>query len=437
MKNIKNTILSITLVVALVFGYLHVLSNWAVGVCAEESDPAQPGVSTSVDQTTSSETTAPEDTTQPSTSVTPDDTTHPTTSTAPDDTTQPTTSTTPDDTTQPTTSTTPSDQSAYTVVFRDWDGSVISSATYSAGESIVVPEDPQRPASGGYRYTFSGWDTEVSLVCVADAEYTAQYTSTKIPKSGDNTLKKLSVNNATISPAFDPAVTNYTARVPFAVSKLDLAVAANDSKAKVSTSNPVLVAGGKTKVVITVTAEDGTFKTYNIDVTREADPNYTLSSNNNLSGIRANGFLLSPEFDPNVTEYLIWLPYETESVSITGLTQDSKASARTEGGRSLIAGADNEIRVICTAENGEEKVYTIIAKRAAAHGALPSEPTQPTTTPATLPSTTEHVCPEVSPNHVCDTGSNIPVAMVIIPWVLAFAAVIGMLVVLLLPRKKN
>lgn len=431
MKNIKNTILSITLVVALVFGYLHVLSNWAVGVCAEESDPAQPGVSTSVDQSASSETTAPEDTTQPSTSVTPDDTTQPTTSTAPD--------VSSDESTTSSSSTSGefTGPPSFSVVFRNWDGSVISSATYYIGQTVVIPENPQRPDAGGYRYTFTGWDKEVAVTCVAAAEYTAQYTSTKIPKSSDNTLKKLSVNNATISPAFDPAVTNYTARVPFAVSKLDLAVAANNSKAKVSTSNPVLVAGGKTKVVITVTAEDGTFKTYNIDVTREADPNYTLSSNNNLSGIRANGFLLSPEFDPNVTEYLIWLPYETESVSITGLTQDSKASARTEGGRSLIAGADNEIRVICTAENGEEKVYTIIAKRAAAHGALPSEPTQPTTTPATLPSTTEHICPEVSPNHVCDTGSNIPVAMVIIPWVLAFAAVIGMLVVLLLPRKKN
>ena len=48
-----------------------------------------------------------------------------------------------------------------------------------------------------------------------------------------------------------------------------------------------------------------------------------------------------------------------------------------EGGENLVAGADNEIKVICTAEDGTQKVYTIIAKRAAAHGS--TEPTEPQT----------------------------------------------------------
>ena len=55
----------------------------------------------------------------------------------------------------------------------------------------------------------------------------------------------------------------------------------------------------------------------------------------------------------------------------------------------------------------------------------------------TAPSTTEHVCPTVSNNHVCETGNDIPVAMVVIPWVLAFASVITLLIVLLLPKKKK
>ncbi len=420
MKTIKNAIISLTLVVAMVFGYFYVLSAWAVGVHAVEQDSEQSETTTSVDQSTSTETT-----TQPTTSTSPSEP-----SGEPGDPTIPTNPTTPTD------PSTPADPTTFSVVFRNWDGSVISMAIYSVGDTVVIPDDPQRPAAAGYQYTFSGWDKEVSEICVADAEYTAQYTSTKITKSSDNTLKSLSATNATISPAFDPAVTNYTANVPFSVSKLNLMVAANHSKAKVSTSNPTLVAGGKTKVVITVTAEDGSFKTYNINVTREADPDYTPSSNNNLSGIRVGGFLLSPEFDSNVTFYVIWLPYETDSVTVTGLTEDSKASARTEGGRNLTAGADNEIKVICTAENGEEKVYTIIAKRAAAHGA---EPTAPTTQPTTAPTapTTQHVCPEVSDSHVCATGNDIPVAMVIIPWILAFAAVIALLIVLLLPKKKR
>ena len=43
----------------------------------------------------------------------------------------------------------------------------------------------------------------------------------------------------------------------------------------------------------------------------------------------------------------------------------------------MIAGYDNEIQVICIAENGAQKVYTIVAKRAAAHGDVPVDPTVP------------------------------------------------------------
>jgi endo-1,4-beta-xylanase len=114
------------------------------------------------------------------------------------------------------------------------------------------------------------------------------------------------------------------------------------------------------------------------------------SSNNNLASIKVQGYVLSPVFDTKVTEYVVWLPYETESVSVTATPADYKASVRIEGGKELIAGADNEIKVICAAEDGTEKVYTVIAKRAAAHGS--TEPTVPETTEApetTVPETSK------------------------------------------------
>lgn len=56
----------------------------------------------------------------------------------------------------------------------------------------------------------------------------------------------------------------------------------------------------------------------------------------------------------------------------------------------MLAGADNEVKVICTAENGTEKVYTVIAKRAASHDGS-AEPTEPGTAPTDpdVPATTE------------------------------------------------
>ncbi len=233
--------------------------------------------------------------------------------------------------------------------------------------------------------------------------------SVAAPLSTDNTLGSLTVSNATISPSFSSGTTSYTASVPFEVSKLDIKATANDAKAKVSVNNPTLTPAGTTTVSITVTAENGATKTYTISVTRAQDPNYVPSSNNRLSSISVNGFLLSPVFSAENTEYVIWLPYETESVNLSGVAEDSKASVRVEGGDALIAGQDNEIQVICTAEDGTEKVYTVIAKRAAAHNAEPTAPTteEPTTEePITEEPTTEEPTTEAPTEE--STGEEIP-----------------------------
>ncbi len=203
---------------------------------------------------------------------------------------------------------------------------------------------------------------------------------TAAPKSKDNALKSLTVSNATISPKFSAGTTSYTAEVPFSVSKLDIKATANDGKAKVTIDSPNLTPGGTTKVTVTVTAENGDKKVYTISVKRAQDPNYVPSGNNDLSGITVDGFKLSPVFSAENTSYVIWLPYETESVTVSGTPADSRASVRVEGGENLKAGADNEIKVICKAENGTEKVYTVIAKRAASHDA--PAPTEPSAKPS-------------------------------------------------------
>ena len=241
-------------------------------------------------------------------------------------------------------------------------------ATFKVSSSLAVGTTIKVSFSG---VTASDGSADASLGTVT---YSATIAA---PLSTDNTLKSLTVSNTTISPAFNSSTTSYTASVPYEVSKLDITATANDSKAKVSIDNPTLAVNGTTKVTITVKAENGSTKTYTISVKRAQDPNYVPSGENNLSSITVDGFLLSPVFSAENTKYVIWLPYETESVTIGGTAADSKASVKVVGGDSLIAGADNEIQVICTAENGTEKVYTVIAKRAAAHDATEPDETNP------------------------------------------------------------
>ena len=67
----------------------------------------------------------------------------------------------------------------YTVVFKDYDGDVISTKTYHYGDTIIVPTNPTREADNTYTYAFSGWDKAVTN-CDGDATYKATYTSAYI-----------------------------------------------------------------------------------------------------------------------------------------------------------------------------------------------------------------------------------------------------------------
>lgn len=214
--------------------------------------------------------------------------------------------------------------------------------------------------------------------------------SVAAPLSTNNKLASLSVSNASVSPSFSPDTVKYTASVPFEVSKLNVSATAADGKAKVSVNSPTLTPNGTTNVTVTVTSESGSKKTYTIAVTRAQDPNYQANGNNDLSSISVDGFLLSPVFDANTTQYVVWAPYETESVTISGSAADEKASVEVIGGEALVAGEDNPVKVICTAENGTKKEYTVIVKRAAAHGeSQDPEPEDPVSTQTELPSVSD------------------------------------------------
>lgn len=206
------------------------------------------------------------------------------------------------------------------------------------------------------------------------------------PLSGNNELSELSVKNATVTPAFSGKTTSYSTSVPFEISKLDISAKAVDGKAKVSINNPTLTPGGTTKVTVTVKAENGATRTYTISVKRAQDPNYKPSDDCSLSDITVDGFLLSPVFSADVTEYVVWLPYETESVKISGKAADGKAKVQVVGGEKLTAGKDNTVKLICTAENGDKKEYTVTVKRAGPHNEkedeVPETPREEQSTPS-------------------------------------------------------
>ncbi len=89
--------------------------------------------------------------------------------------------------------------------------------------------------------------------------------------SSDANLSSLSISPGSLYPAFSAGTTYYSATVSASTTRLTVSAIPNDSAASVYVSGASSLSVGQNSVYVTVTAEDGTRKTYTINVTRNSD----------------------------------------------------------------------------------------------------------------------------------------------------------------------
>lgn len=95
-----------------------------------------------------------------------------------------------------------------------------------------------------------------------------------------------------------------------------------------------------------------------------------LSKNNNLSALNVSPGNLTPAFSKDVVTYSIVLDEIVDRLTISATPEDTKAKVEVKDAK--MDPGDNVTKVIVTAENGDQKVYTIFTK-------LPLPKEEPTT----------------------------------------------------------
>lgn len=185
-------------------------------------------------------------------------------------------------------------------------------------------------------------------------------------RSGNNNLASLSIENGTLNGTFDSGNTSYTGKVPYEVETVNIKAIPQDDKSSVTVSgNTGLISEETRNVSVTVTAENGVSKTYTIAVTRGKDPNKKLSNDNYLTQIIPSIGILSPEFDKEKTNYVIYLPYEVDSISFNTALSDTKYGVLdVDAPDTLMPGISNVFKFNVTAEDESVRTYTVVVKRA-------------------------------------------------------------------------
>ena len=100
--------------------------------------------------------------------------------------------------------------------------------------------------------------------------------SIRVPNN-DNTLSSLKIEGLDISPNFSSDISDYSATTTS--SSINIIATATDSNASVIGTGVILLSTGKNNFKIAVTAEDGSVRTYNLDVIA----NISNEDNNNSS----------------------------------------------------------------------------------------------------------------------------------------------------------
>lgn len=177
-------------------------------------------------------------------------------------------------------------------------------------------------------------------------------------KSNNVNLKSLEIEEQELSPAFSPETTSYTIQIAEEVTKLEIKAEAEDEKATVTIKGNEELKEGENIITITVTAEDGTTKNYEIKVAKSANGVEKLG----LTSLKIKDTSIATMFKPEVYNYEIDIKDVTE-LEIEAIANDETATVEILGNENLQEG-ENIITIIVSAKEGEEKVtYQIKANK--------------------------------------------------------------------------
>lgn len=182
---------------------------------------------------------------------------------------------------------------------------------------------------------------------------------------------------------FKASKTSYDVTVPNDVEKITVYATAQDNKAKIKGNESQKLKVGKNTLNVVVTAEDGTQKTYTINVTREeanqteentsnTTTNETSSektqetqseTNSDLKNLSIKGYTLNPAFSPNVYEYKVDVNGDVSSLDIETEGSSHNVSVDIVGNENLTEGENTITILVYNEETKQNSTYQIIVNK--------------------------------------------------------------------------
>ena len=173
-------------------------------------------------------------------------------------------------------------------------------------------------------------------------------------RDSDSSLKDITLSSGKIS--FDKDTLEYKVTVEYNIDKMKIEATPNSAKSKVTINGNEDLSVGDNVFKISVEAENGKVTVYTINIVRK-EQGQEISNNNNIKAITIKNH--SIDFKSNVYKYTVKTNEDELDLTIT--LDDENATYKIIGNSELKNGSEVKIKV--TAENGDEKTYTLVVKK--------------------------------------------------------------------------
>ncbi len=217
----------------------------------------------------------------------------------------------------------------------------------------IVEEDTASIVGNGL-YELEVGKNVITLTVTSEAGEAKPYVVVVNKKgSSDNGLLSLKTSSGTLSPTFDTATLNYEVEVESDVENIIFYGKANNIKSVVTGLTNYDLEIGENEVLVTVTAEDGSLKTYNVTVIRKEFVSSLLSE------LKVTGYNFDTPFNENIKEYTITVDNEVTNLDLSYVTKDINATVEVLNNENFIVG-DNVVEVKVTSSDLiTESIYKI------------------------------------------------------------------------------
>ena len=250
-------------------------------------------------------------------------------------------------------------------------GTGVINLAAAAGGTGVFTVNGTALASGA-SYTFAAYATNS-----VSTSYSTAASFTTI--SNNANLSSLTTTGGSLTPAFDSAITAYSLTVPYTTSTTTVTPTTAVSTSSVTVNGSPVASGsasgvinlsvGPNTITTTVTAQDGTPKSYTLSVTRTA-----ASTNSNLASLVPSTGSLSPAFDSAITTYTMTVPYAVDAMTLSPTVADNFSTVQVNGspvpsgtasGPINLVEGPNTLTTTVTAQDASTKTYTVTVTREA------------------------------------------------------------------------